>query len=408
MARYPMRRVKADMRHVLILLVVGALALALAVSGPTRSLGQDAEREPEGVGPEREPTATAIVSTPAATPEPSGSITSAATPALIATRTQERDRDSRGDRRNSRDKKGGKDRDRRTKDRSSRPAEVRRPGQADHAMRNPEGEGPERVPVTIRSTPAPGPAGTPSPAPMPASIPPTATLAPDIGSSAERQATLIAQGVAELPIDELVWRTVRYQAESIPQAPFDERPRGFVIATEASLLLVDEASGEPTLLTPGEAVFVRAGAVQQRASLTDEPTHYVAIELVSAETMPETLNGTMLHTSAPFAPSPGRKGLYLVRHVLTPGTVFEVPDTDERNILHVIEGAVVVRPSQSDLTATLVGGESTVFRGVVELSSAETEGAESADMGGATVVVGLIGSDTTPPTVPTPRAAVAP
>ncbi len=88
--------------------------------------------------------------------------------------------------------------------------------------------------------------------------------------------------------------------------------------------------------------------------------------------------------------------------------MFEVPDTGERNVLFVVEGAVDVRPSLADMDATLVSGESKVFRGGLELSVAETEPAEAPEVVGATVVVGLIASDTAPPGLPTAEASVEP
>ncbi len=78
---------------------------------------------------------------------------------------------------------------------------------------------------------------------------------------------MIAQGVAALPAGDAVWRTVRTRAPLPAEAPFEERPLGFVLASTGPMLLVDQATGEQVRLGTGEAALTLAGTLQQRTSL---------------------------------------------------------------------------------------------------------------------------------------------
>jgi hypothetical protein len=197
---------------------------------------------------------------------------------------------------------------------------------------------------------------------------------------------VIAQGLVDFALEEVVWRTVRYQADMPEESPFVERALGFVIALDDPLLLIDQASGERTQLAPREAIFVRAGAVQQRTSQSAALVSYLAIELTPAATAHDAPNGEVRHISAPFLPAPGGHALVLARHLLPPGRILSVPDSGERNLLVVIEGVVVSRPPGGEAVETLVAGESTVFRGAWEIEMQQGTG------DGAIIVIASIGA----------------
>ena len=154
---------------------------------------------------------------------------------------------------------------------------------------------------------------------------------------------MIAQGLVEFDMDEVVWRIVRYDTDRPEGAPFHERPLGFVLALDGALVLLEEPSGERTHLGPGEAAFVRGAAMQQRTSYPDESVHYLGIELVAFAEADDAANGDVLYVSEPFVPSPGRHGVVLTRYMLPPGRVLTVPDTGERNLLVVIAGTIILQ-----------------------------------------------------------------
>ena len=109
-------------------------------------------------------------------------------------------------------------------------------------------------------------------------------------SPATGSARVIAQGIAPLIGEEVVWRAVRYVAQPRTSAVAADSPLSFLIASDEPLLLSndDPATVEDDLipearLAPGEALMVRAGTKQQRASVTDDTTEYIAMELVRRE-----------------------------------------------------------------------------------------------------------------------------
>ena len=260
------------------------------------------------------------------------------------------------------------------------------------AVAEPVNEGPELAPPEVAPAPvsapvvAPGPTlgAIPATTAAPAAAPPAVEQAPVAPSGG--QSAVIAQGLVDFALEEVVWRTVRYQADTTDEPTFVERPLGFVVALDDPLLLVDQASGERTQLAPREAAIVRAGVAQQRTSQTAALVPYLAIELAPAVTAQEAPNGEVLHVSEPFLPSPGGHTLVLARHVLPPGRILSVPDSGERNLLVVIEGAVVSQPPGGQAPETLLAGESTVFRGAWEIALAETSGND------ATIVIASIGA----------------
>src|SRR5215212_7400947 len=128
-----------------------------------------------------------------------------------------------------------------------------------------------------------------------AAVPSGAARQADSGfSPASGPAQVIAQGVVPLPEGDAVWRTVRTRAPLPQDAPFEERPLGFVLASSGPLLLVDQESGTQVQLGTGEAAMVPAGTVQQRSSLGAQPVSYLSIELVGVDAAPRPTDATVL------------------------------------------------------------------------------------------------------------------
>lgn len=238
-----------------------------------------------------------------------------------------------------------------------------------------------------------------------AALPAAAGLRQEAGSAAAGRAQVIAQGVAALPEGEVVWRTLRARAPLVAEADFAERPLGFLLATGGPILLTDQATGEQTLLGPGEAALVRPGAIQRRASLGERPAGYLAIELVPAGAPPPA-DATVLQPGQPFPAPSGWRDLDLLSAVLRGGETLVIPDTGAKNAILVTEGTVGVgRPGGA--AATLLAGEAASFSGDLEASVAGDGGAPAPDATAA-FVVAMIGPEVPPPPAapsPTPAAA---
>lgn len=224
------------------------------------------------------------------------------------------------------------------------------------------------------------------PAPPMRAAPPRQNDAPEAGV-----AQVIAQGVVAMPAADLLWRTVRAQAQPAAEATFAERPLGFVLATAGPVLLVDQESGEQVRLAPGEAALVRAGTIQQRQSLADTPVSYLSLELVPADA-PPAADGTVLQPGQPFAAPPGLRDLDLLSGQLSGDEVVALPDTGTKNVLLVTAGAInVARPAGG--AATLLAGEAASFDGELQISAATSLG----ESGNAAFVAALIGPEVPPP-----------
>jgi hypothetical protein len=217
-------------------------------------------------------------------------------------------------------------------------------------------------------------------------------------SPASGPAQVIAQGVVALPEGDAVWRTVRTRALLPAEAPFEERPLGFVLASSGPLLLVDQASGEQVRLGSGEAAIVPAGAVQQRSSLGAQPVSYLSIELVGVDAPPPPADATVLQPGQPFPSPAGLHDLDLLSAELVAGEAFTIPDSGAKNVVLITDGAASVgRP----------GGDAVVLSGELEVSAA-ADGGEAQDV---SFVVAMIGPGVPPPVgiteTPVPPTAIA-
>lgn len=224
----------------------------------------------------------------------------------------------------------------------------------------------------------------------------------DVGfSPTSGHAQVIAQGVVELPQGDTVWRTVRTRAPLPADAPFDERPLGFVLATSGPLLLVDQVTGEQTQLGTGEAALVRAGTVQQRASLGQQPVSYLSVELVSVDAPPPPEDAIVLQPGQPFPAPAGLHDVDLLSDTLRGDETLTIPDSGSKNVILITDGtAQVGRPGGEPVA--LLAGEAASFSGELQVAAAPSEGQSGENR--AAFVVAIIGPEL-PPAVGAPAGA---
>src|SRR5215218_2274573 len=226
-------------------------------------------------------------------------------------------------------------------------------------------------------------------------------------SPASGPAQVIAQGVVALPEGEAVWRTVRTRALLPQDAPFEERPLGFVLASSGPLLLVDQESGTQVRLGRGEAAIVPPGTVQQRSSLGAQSVSYLSIELVSVDAAPPPADATVLQPGQPFPAPAGLHDLDLLSAALVADEAFTIPDSGGKNVVLITNGAANVgRPGGE--TVVLLAGEAASFSGELQVSGAADESGEAQNV---SFVVGIIGPEVPPPAgvaeTPAPTDATA-
>ncbi len=200
-------------------------------------------------------------------------------------------------------------------------------------------------------------------------------------SPATGSARVIAQGIAPLIGEQVVWRAVRYQAQPRSTALAAVSPLSFLIASDEPLLLSndDPATVEEDLiaearLAPGEAMMVRSGTQQQRASVTDASTEYIAMELVEVAQADNVVDGQVLFISNPFVSGGTTPDLEfdldLVSAVLSDSDSTVIPDTGQSVAILATDGAIDVIPS-GGRRRTLQVGEGDVFTGEIEIQPAE-------------------------------------
>ncbi len=229
-------------------------------------------------------------------------------------------------------------------------------------------------------------------------------------SPASGLAEVIAQGVAALPAGDAVWRTVRTRAPLPAEAPFEERPLGFVLASTGPMLLVDQATGEQVRLGTGEAALTRAGTLQQRSSLGAQPVSYLSIELVAADAPPPPADAIVLQPGQPFPTPPGLHDLDLLSATLGLGETFTIPDSGAKNVVLITDGAAGVGRGEGE-PVVLLAGEAASFSGALDIAPAPDGGDEAF----VSFVVAMIGPELPPvegiaetPAIPTVESAAAP
>jgi hypothetical protein len=210
-------------------------------------------------------------------------------------------------------------------------------------------------------------------------------------SPASGPAQVIAQGVAALPEGDVVWRTLRTRALLPADAPFEERPLGFVLASSGPLLLIDQESGEQVQLGTSEAALVHAGTIQQRSSLGPQPVSYLSIELVGVDAAPPPADATVLQPGQAFPSPAGLHDLDLLSATLVAGEAFTIPDSGAKNVVLITDGAANVgRPDGESVV--LLAGEAASFSGELQVSGASDSG-EAQDV---SFVVAMIGPEVPP------------
>ena len=220
-------------------------------------------------------------------------------------------------------------------------------------------------------------------------------------------AQIIAQGVVTLPEGDAVWRTVRTRALLPQDAPFEERPLGFVLASSGPLLLVDQETGTQVQLGTAEAAIVPEGTVQQRSSLGPQPVSYLSIELVSVDAAPPPADATVLQPGQPFPSPAGLHDLDLLSASLVADETFTIPDSGAKNVVLITDGAANVgRPGGE--AVVLLAGEAASFSGELQVSGAADD---SGEVRNVSFVVGMIGPELPEPAgiaeTPAPPTAVA-
>lgn len=209
---------------------------------------------------------------------------------------------------------------------------------------------------------------------------------PDGPSPAEGPAEVIAQGVAALP-DQAAWRVVRDTAEPLETAVPEERALGFALADQDAIVVNDLTYGTQARLAAGEASFVAAGAIQQRAAPGQSDVDYFRIALVAADEASDAGGDELLYASDAFTPPGGGRDIDLVRNVLTPDEEDEISAGEAPSLVLVTGGEITVEQGGNEVLV-LDGGEAGTIDGDATLVASGPQTAQ--------FVIGTVGPEVPP------------
>ncbi|HEV2528705.1 MAG TPA: hypothetical protein VGT61_09680 [Thermomicrobiales bacterium] len=163
-----------------------------------------------------------------------------------------------------------------------------------------------------------------------------------LGSDETVEPTVIAQGVAELPDDDVAWRVLRSTGGSRDDQQPVPAVTGFVVAGTDDLLISDLDTSVQTLLGPAEASWVAGDSEQQRASLTDDPVTYSEIGPVPADDADDAGESDVVFAGDAFEGPDGPHRITLSVALLGPDQVLDVTVEDGPVLIYVNAGQLAV------------------------------------------------------------------
>jgi hypothetical protein len=229
-------------------------------------------------------------------------------------------------------------------------------------------------------------------------------LGPAGPSPAQNGGSVIAQGVADVPAVDSVWRVSTFTAEA-GSDPITVAHPNFVLARATPLLVTDQTTGARLRVASGEGTFLFPGQLVQLSTF-GPPDEFTFIELTPASDGVSA--GEEVFASRPFVPEPGVRDLDLVREVLDAGDESELSAGAGQTLVFASNGSVTVTAEEGE-PVSLAAGEAVALDGALTFST-ETDGsAYVAAYIGAVIGFDEIGTpvaspEATPVATPTPAA----
>lgn len=213
-------------------------------------------------------------------------------------------------------------------------------------------------------------------------------------------ASVIAQGVATLPAEQIAWRITL--ATTPPVSASARNLPGFIVGDQGVLLLNNTQAKQKTRLTPGEAAFVPAGAQVQETQL-EAPLSYYRIDLVPPDQAANPGNDAEVFVGLPFDAPSGEHDIDLARDVLEADETIELPLDDQPApvLLLVTAGQIGLVPAKNPSAepVPLPAGQGVALNGAVTAQAGPD---------GASIVIAVIGPEPVPVATPTPVPTATP
>ena len=189
-------------------------------------------------------------------------------------------------------------------------------------------------------------------------LPPSAAAEPRGTPTTERGFPyhVIATGHAPTPVggSELVWLVQRGAASGEQRGDLGPFLLGFVLAQRGALSVYDDDGTLVTKLSPGQATFLPPGAPGSIGSASGDLVLYSQIALVPAAGVLDDLPRDML-VSEPFPAPDGDAYFELVRGILNPGRVAELPAAELPALLLAADSVLQIEMPDGANVAVLSG-----------------------------------------------------
>jgi len=196
-------------------------------------------------------------------------------------------------------------------------------------------------------------------------------------SPATGHASVVAQGVINMPGTDLTWNVTTQTADA-SQGPTTIEQPGFVVANRSPILVIDTSTEAKTRLAAGEALHVRAGQELAFETFGASET-FLLISLQPEGATPAT--GDALYSSSTFAVEAGERDTDLIRDVVGAGETSGLQMGAAPTLILVTNGAAIVGTLNGD--TRLSAGTAGTFEGPLTISG---------DTNGATFYAAFIGS----------------
>lgn len=227
-------------------------------------------------------------------------------------------------------------------------------------------------------------------------------LGPAGPSPAQNDASVIAQGVVDVPTSESVWRVSTFLAKAGSEPVTITNP-AFVLARATPLLVTDLTTGSRVRVANGEAAFLAPGQTVQLSTF-GPPDEFTFIELTPATDRAST--GEETFASDPFVPEAGVRDLDLVRDVLAAGEESRLAAGAGQTLVFASTGSITVAAEGGE-PVTLAEGEAGAFGGELTLTTETEASAFVAAYVGAVIGFEEFVTPAATPVVPPPASPVA-
>lgn len=177
-------------------------------------------------------------------------------------------------------------------------------------------------------------------------------LSPADPSPATGGARVVAQGVWEVPAEDLIWDVSLLKAETPANADLTKGEVGFILADGGTILYEEPADCCTVRLAAGEAVFTTPDEEYLVAALGPTSVEYYDFRLAKAGS---PAGGTSIHQSATFTGSGERHDMDLVSASLVSGESLVLPAGAAPTVLLVITGGAEVSTAEGEFISVEPG-----------------------------------------------------